>query len=105
MALVTDRGFNLWLVGMHAGLKRQITANITAQNDTQPALSPAGDKLLFVHEVFDNMILSASLSDAAAERVISSEAQAGMPAWALYKDDMGYESTRRVTTALWLRSD
>ena len=35
-------------VGMHAGLKRQITANITAQNNTQPALSPAGDKLLFV---------------------------------------------------------
>ena len=105
MALVTDRGFNLWLVGMHTGLKRQITANITAQNDTQPALSPAGDKLLFVHEVFDNMILSASLSDAAVERVMSSEVQAGMPAWALNKDEMVYESKRGGTTAIWMRSE
>jgi Tol biopolymer transport system component/predicted Ser/Thr protein kinase len=105
MALVTDRGFNLWLVGMHSGLKRQITANITAQNDTQPALSPAGDKLLFVREVFDNMILSASLSDAAVERVISSGVQAGMPAWALNKDEMVYESKRAGATAIWMRSE
>jgi Tol biopolymer transport system component/predicted Ser/Thr protein kinase len=105
MSLVTERGYNLWLVGMHTGLKRQITANITAQNDTQPALSPAGDKLLFVREVFDNMILSVSLSDAAVERVISSEVQSGMPAWALNKDEMVYESKRGGTTAIWMRSE
>ena len=97
MALTTDRGFNLWLVGMHSGLKRQITANITAENASQPALSPAGDKLLFVHEVFDNMILSASLSDAAVKRVISSDVQCGMPAWALNKGEMVYESKRGGT--------
>jgi len=105
MALVTDRGFNLWLVGMHSGLKRQITANITAQNDTQPALSPAGDKLLFVREVFDNMIVSASLSDGAVERVISSEVQTGMPAWALNKDEMVFESKRGGSSAIWMRSE
>jgi Tol biopolymer transport system component/predicted Ser/Thr protein kinase len=105
MALVTDRGFNLWLVGMHSGLKRQITANITAQNDTQPALSPAGDKLLFVREVFDNMILSVSLSDAGVQRVISSEVQSGMPAWALNKEEMVYESKRGGSTAIWMRSE
>jgi len=105
MSLVTERGFNLWLVGMHTGLKSQITANITAQNDTQPALSPAGDKLLFVREVFDNMILSASLSDAAVERVISSEVQVGMPAWALNKDEIVYESKRGGSTAIWMRSE
>ncbi len=105
MSLLTERGFNLWLVGMHTGLKRQITATITAQNNTQPALSPSGDKLLFVNEVFDNMILSASLSDAAVERVISSEVQAGMPAWALSKDEMVYESKRGGTTAIWMRSE
>ena len=105
MSLVTERGFNLWLVGMHSGLKRQITATITAQNNTQPALSPSGDKLLFVNEVFDNMILSVSLSDAAVERVISSEVQAGMPAWALNKDEMVYESKRGGATAIWMRSE
>ncbi len=105
MSLVTERGFNLWLVGMHSGLKRQITANITAQNDTQPALSPAGDRLLFVREVFDNMILSLSLSDATVERVISSEVQTGMPAWARNKDEIAYESKRGGTTAIWMRSE
>ncbi len=105
MSLVTERGFNLWQVGMHTGLKRQITATITAQNNTQPALSPSGDKLLFVNEVFDNMILSASVSDAAVERVISSEVQAGMPAWALNKDEMVYESKRGGATAIWMRSE
>jgi len=105
MSLVTDRGYNLWLVGMHSGLKRQITANITAQNDTQPALSPASDKLLFVHEDFDNMILSASLTDAAIERVISSEVQTGMPAWALNKNEIVYASNRGGNSAIWMRSD
>ena len=105
MSIVTERGYNLWLVGMHSGLKRQLTANITAQNDTQPALSPAGDKVLFVHEVFDNMILSASLTDAAVQRVISSEMQAGMPAWALNKNEIVYESKRSGKSAIWMRSE
>ncbi len=105
MSLVTERGYNLWLLGMHSGLKHQITANVNGQNDTQPALSPAGDRLLFVHEDFDNMILSASLSDATVERVISSEVQAGMPAWALHKEEIVYESKRGGTTAIWMRSE
>ena len=94
------------MAGGHAyGPETSDTATITAQNNTQPALSPSGDKLLFVNEVFDNMILSASLSDAAVERVISSEVQAGMPAWALNKDEMVYESKRGGTTAIWMRSE
>ena len=105
MSINTDRGYDLWLVGMHSGLKRQITANITAQSDTQPALSPTGDKLLFAHESYDHMILSASLTDAAIERVISSETQTGMPAWAWNKNEIVYESKRGGNTAIWMRSE
>ena len=51
------------------------------------------------------MIVSASLSDASVERVISSEAATGMPAWALHRKAFVYASERSGSSAIWMRGE
>jgi TolB protein len=51
------------------------------------------------------MIVSASLSDASVERVISSEVAAGMPSWALHRKAFVYTSERSGSSAIWMRGE
>ncbi len=51
------------------------------------------------------MIVSASLSDASVERVISAEVATGMPAWALHRKACVYTSERSGSSAIWMRSE
>jgi len=51
------------------------------------------------------MILSASLSDASVERVISSEVATGMPAWAAHRKTFVYVSERSGSSAIWMRGE
>jgi Tol biopolymer transport system component len=51
------------------------------------------------------MIVSASLSDAAVERVISSDVATGMPAWALHRKAFVYASERSGSSAIWIRGE
>ena len=51
------------------------------------------------------MILSASLSDASIERVISSEVPTGMPAWAAHRQAFVYVSERSGSSAIWMRGE
>jgi TolB protein len=51
------------------------------------------------------MIVSASLSDASVERVISSEVATGMPAWALHRNAFVYASERSGSSAIWIRTE
>jgi Tol biopolymer transport system component len=53
----------------------------------------------------DYMILSASVSDASVERVISSEAVTGMPLWAIHRKAFVYTSERSGTSAIWMRGE
>jgi serine/threonine protein kinase/Tol biopolymer transport system component len=96
---------HLWLAGLHSGLRQPLTAGISSESQFWPALSPDGTKLLFVQSRTDYMILSASLSDAAVHRVISSEVIEGMPAWALHRDEFVYTSHRSGSPAIWMRGD
>jgi Tol biopolymer transport system component len=51
------------------------------------------------------MIVSASLSDASVERVVSSEVATGMPAWALHRKAFVYASERSGSSAIWMRGE
>jgi Tol biopolymer transport system component len=51
------------------------------------------------------MILSASLSDATVKRVISSEMETGMPAWAPHQEKFVYSSNRNGSDAIWIRGE
>ena len=51
------------------------------------------------------MIVSASLSDASIERVISSEVTTGMPAWGSHRNQFVYSSERSGSSAIWMRNE
>jgi TolB protein len=51
------------------------------------------------------MIVSASLEDAAVERVISSEMNVGMPAWAARQRQFVYDGARSGSPAIWMRGE
>ena len=98
-------GGHLWLAGIRSGVRQAITTGISSESQSQPALSPDGKQLLFVQSRRDYMIVSASLSDASVERVISSEVVAGMPAWALHRNAFAYASDRSGSSAIWMRGE
>ncbi len=94
---------HLWLAGIRSGPRRQITAGTSFESS--PAVSPDGKKILFLHASADFMVVSASLNDAAVERIISSEKPTGMPAWASLQKSFVYESDRGGSPAIWMRTD
>jgi len=96
---------HVWLAGMRSGLRRALTNGISSESQSQPALSPDGRQLLFRQSRTDYMIVSASLSDASVERVISSETTTGMPAWALHRNAFVYASERSGSSAIWMRGE
>ncbi len=102
---VWSLGGHLWFAGIRSGVRQAVTAGIPSESQTQPALSPDGKKLLFNQSRTDYMIVSASLSDATVNRVISSEMATGMPAWAMHRDEFVYESLRSGSSAIWMRAE
>jgi len=102
---VWSLGGHLRLAGIRAGVGQTITAGVASETQSQPALSPDGKQLLFNQSRTDYMIVSASLSDASVERVISSEAATGMPAWALHRNAFVYSSERSGSSAIWMRGE
>jgi Tol biopolymer transport system component len=96
---------HLWLAGMRSGLREAITTGVSSESQSQPALSPNGKQLLLRQSRTDYMIVSASLTDASVERVISSEVPAGMPAWALHRKAFVYASQRSGSPAIWMRGE
>src|SRR5215813_8783099 len=100
-----DQGLHLWFAGLHTGPKRRLTGTTPSESEGQPSLSPDGKSMLFVQGSVDFMIVSASLSDAAVKRVISSGMQTGMPSWAHHRQEFVYDSLRNGSPAIWMRSE
>ena len=98
-------GRHLWAVGMHSGVRRAVTSGVSSESQTQPSLSPNGKQLLFLQNRTDYMIVSASLSDASVERVISSETPTGMPSWASHRNAFVYSSDRSGSSDIWMRGE
>ena len=98
-------GGHLWYAGIRSGVRDAITAGISSESQSQPALSPDGRQLLFRQARNDYMIVSASLNDASVERVISSEVATGMPFWALHRQAFVYVSERGGSSAIWMRGE
>jgi Tol biopolymer transport system component/predicted Ser/Thr protein kinase len=105
MSAADEQGEHLWFAGVHSGPRRRATAGARDQAESEPALSPDGKKLLFVQSRNENMIVSASLSDAMVQRIASSEAGMGTPAWARRQQAFVYFSTRNGSPAIWMRGE
>ena len=95
---------HLWSVGVRSGVGRQITSGVSGAREHAPSISPDG-KILFVQQRSEYRILSASLSDAVVEPIITSELRTAMPAWALHQEKFVYASNRNGTPAIWMRAD
>jgi Tol biopolymer transport system component len=100
-----NEGVHLWLTDVNAGPTRKFTNTAPSQSEEEPAISPDGKSVLFLQESVDSMIVSASLSDATAKRVISSDMRTDMPSWALHQQAFVYESLRNGSPAIWMRSE
>ncbi len=100
-----DQPVHLWLAGLHSGARRQITSGAGNSGETSPSVSPDGKKILYTQNGGEYIILSASLSDATLQRVVSSTVPMGMPAWALHQDKFVYESARNGASAIWMRAE
>ncbi|HLX45097.1 MAG TPA: hypothetical protein VKR43_16740, partial [Bryobacteraceae bacterium] len=100
-----EQGAHLWFAGVRNGPKWKLTGTTPSESETQPMLSPDGKRMLFVQGNVDYMIVSASLSDATVTRVISSEMQTGMPAWARQRQEFAYESRRNGSPTIWVRNE
>jgi serine/threonine protein kinase len=98
-------GGHLVQAGFRSGIREAVTSGISSESQSQPALSPDGKQLLFRQYKSDFMIVSASLSDASVERVISSEVATGMPLWARHRNAFVYSSERSGTSAIWMRGE
>jgi Tol biopolymer transport system component/predicted Ser/Thr protein kinase len=98
-----EQGRHLWTAGIQSGVRQKTTAGTLSESE--PAISPDGKKMLFVESKADYMIVSASLSDATIQRVISSEMPTGMPAWARHQEKFVYESQRNGSSAIWMRGE
>jgi serine/threonine protein kinase len=98
-----DRHQHLWIADVDSGARRPITS--TASSEMEPALSPDGKKLLFEQFHQDCTFVSLSLENAAAERVISSELRADMPAWAMRRQQFAYVTTRNGPPEVWVRGE
>jgi Tol biopolymer transport system component/tRNA A-37 threonylcarbamoyl transferase component Bud32 len=99
------QGVHLWSASLKTGPERKLTGTTASESETQPSLSPDGKRMLFVQGRTDFMIVSASLNDATVKRVISSEMQTGMPAWANQRQEFVYESMRNGSPAIWMRTE
>jgi eukaryotic-like serine/threonine-protein kinase len=102
---IDEQGGHIRYAGIRSGPARKLTAGTPAQSESDPALSPDGNRMLFLQAKSDYMIVSASLADAAVKRVISSEMSTGMPAWALHQDAFVYDSVRSGSPAIWMRGE
>src|SRR5262249_27387605 len=69
---------HLWIGSLKSRTLRQLTDGSDFQG--APSVSPDGTRILFTQGNTDFLLVSASLTDASVERLISSEKATGMPA-------------------------
>jgi Tol biopolymer transport system component len=105
VSLTDELGLHLWFAGIRSGAMRKLMSGTPSESESEPSLSPDGKKMTFVQSRVDYMIVSASLSDATVKRVISSETQTGMPAWAPHQQEFVYDSFRNGSHAIWMRGE
>ncbi len=96
---------DLWYAGVRSGLKRKLMGRTISSSENAPALSPDGKRLLFSQSRADYHLVSVSLADATATRLLSSEVLTGMPSWALHQPQFVYVSDRSGAPAIWMRGD
>ncbi len=92
----------LWMADTGSEERFALTSGTTAR--LTPAVSPDGKRLIFTEMTGNYDIVSADLATAAAHRMMSTERNQSMPAWAAKQPLLAYVTNRNGPDEIWLHS-
>ena len=72
-------------------------------NQSSPAVSPDGRRMLFLDSTSDYRIVAASLKDASLRTWVRSQLRTGMPLWAAKGERFVYDTSSHGEPEIWLR--
>jgi Tol biopolymer transport system component len=90
----------LWLADTGSGKLRALTSGTTLR--TSPAVSPDGGKIVFSEHTGNYDVVSVDLERATVQRLIATERDEYMPAWAARQPLLVYVTDRNGPLEIWL---
>jgi serine/threonine protein kinase len=102
LATTVNGSPQLWMADTRSAERFALTSGTTAR--LTPAVSPDGQKLIFAEVTGNYDIVSVDLASAAAHRMMSTERNQSMPAWAARQPSLAYVTDRNGPDEIWLHS-
>jgi serine/threonine protein kinase len=90
----------LWALDTAGGAGKPITAGLV--NESYPAVSTDGKRILFLESASEYRIVAASLKDASLRTRLRSQMETGMPLWAAKGERFVYETSSHGEPEIWL---
>ena len=94
--------YQLWMGDTRSEERYALTSGTIGRS--APAVSPDGKKLIFSEGTGNYDVVSVDLSTAAVHRLIATERDEVMPAWAAKQPVLAYVTNRSGPTEIWLHS-
>jgi serine/threonine protein kinase len=94
---------NLWVADTEGDSLRRLTSTTISQDS--PAVSPDGQRILFQEYSGDLDIAKVSLADGKVIRLINTERDECMPAWASKSAKFAYVTTRDGPPEIWMHNE
>ncbi|HXJ38424.1 MAG TPA: protein kinase, partial [Bryobacteraceae bacterium] len=94
---------NLQAIDTSGGDRKPITSGLS--NESSPAVSPDGKRILFLESANDYRIVSASLKDASLRTWVRSQRLTGMPLWAAKGERFVYNTASHGEAEIWLHEN
>ena len=101
MSVTPGAPVQLWMGDTASGDRTVLLGGTT--NHVGPSVSPDGNRLVFTEALSDYDVISMTLSDAAATRLIATRRYESMPAWAAREQALVYVTNRNGELEIWLR--
>jgi len=98
-----DVSNQLWMADTVTGQLRAITSSTSGPNS--PAVSPDGKKIIFDSATGSFDIVSVALSDARVHRLIATERDEYLPAWAAKQPVMAFLTNRNGPLEVWIHRE
>jgi serine/threonine protein kinase/Tol biopolymer transport system component len=90
----------LWALDTAGGEGKPITSGLV--NESYPAVSPDGNRILFLESASEYRIVAASLKDGSLRTWIRSQRKTGMPLWATKGERFVYDTSSHGEAEIWL---
>jgi serine/threonine protein kinase len=102
LAATANSTRQLWMADTRSQERFALTSGTTPRMN--PAVSPDGNKLIFTEVTGNYDIVSVDLATAAAHKMMSTERNQLMPAWAAKQPLLAYVTDRNGPEEIWLHS-